>query len=121
MSKNASTDAASGPSGRWLAEDIRGGGVLDRVQSVLEIAADGTVTGRGGCNRMGGTATISGSSITFGPIISTKMACIPAVMDQEGKFFSALENVRAWRIDKVTGKLSLLDAAGKPLAVLARM
>ena len=36
---------ATSPAGRWLAEDISGGGVIDNLQTVLEIAADGTVAG----------------------------------------------------------------------------
>lgn len=69
------------PAGRWLAEDIRGGGVIDRLQTVLQIGADGAVSGSGGCNSMTGTATISGDSITFSPIASTRMACTPAAMN----------------------------------------
>lgn len=34
-----------------------------------------TVTGATGCNRLNGTATISNSSINFGPLATTKMMC----------------------------------------------
>ncbi|QCI69214.1 META domain-containing protein [Phreatobacter stygius] len=109
------------PAGRWLAEDIRGGGVIDRLQSVLEIAPDGRVSGTGGCNRIGGRATISGATIAFGRMISTQMACTPAAMDQERKFLLALEDARGWRVDPVRQKLVLADARGTPVLVLARM
>lgn len=111
--------SSSSPAGRWLAEDIRGGGVIDNLQSVLEITADGVVTGSGGCNRMRGQATISGTSLTFGPMAGTHMACPPAVMDQEGKFLSALEAVRSFRIDPQQHKLFLLDAAGQTVMRLS--
>lgn len=114
-------EAVSHPSGRWLAEDIRQGGVIDRLQTVIEITSDGKVSGTGGCNRISGTASIRGDKMTFGPIVSTEMACAPAAMDQERKFFAALGDVRAWRIDPAQRKLVLLDATGKPLVVLARM
>jgi putative lipoprotein len=107
--------------GKWLVEDIRGGGVIDNLQTVLEIGSDGAVTGTGGCNRMNGAAKIAASAITFGPIASTRMACPPAVMDQESRFFSALDDVRAWRIDTASEKLLLLDGEAKPIVVLARM
>lgn len=107
--------------GKWLAEDIRQGGVLDRLQTVLEIGADGAVSGTGGCNRMAGKATILGDAITFGPLASTNMACTPAAMDQEAKFFAALRDARTWRIDPLRRKLALLSADGKPLIVFARM
>jgi heat shock protein HslJ len=113
--------AAAGPVGRWLAEDIRGGGVIDRVQTVLEIAADGAISGTGGCNTMRGTATIAGDTIAIGAIASTRMACPRAVMEQESKFFAALRSARTWRIDSARRKLALLDADGKPVVVFARM
>ncbi|KFC75611.1 Heat shock protein-like protein [Bosea sp. LC85] len=108
------------PVGRWLAEDIRGGGVIDRLQSVLELAADGKVSGTGGCNRMSGSAKLSGPQISFGPLASTRMACTLAAMNQESKFFAALESARSWRIDR-QDKLVLLDAGGTPIMRLARM
>jgi putative lipoprotein len=111
--------AAQGPAGRWLAERIRDGGVIDRIQTILEIAPGGVVSGTGGCNRMGGQATISRDTIAFGEIVSTRMACAPPVMDQEQRFFAALAQVRRWRFDPATRKLILLDADGKPLVVLA--
>ncbi|ACB94895.1 META domain-containing protein [Beijerinckia indica] len=107
--------------GRWLAEDILGGGVIDRLQSVLEIAADGTVSGSGGCNRMRGHATIDGEKLSFGPLITTRMACSPAVMDQEGKFLASLEKVRSFRIDNAQRKLILFDDAGNRILVLAAL
>jgi putative lipoprotein len=95
--------------------------VNDGIQTILNIAPDGAVSGTGGCNRMGGRATISGGAITFGRIASTRMACAPAVMDQEDRFFAALEAVRTWRIDPAQRTLALLDADGKQIVVLARM
>lgn len=109
------------PAGKWLAEDIGGGGVIDRLQTVLDIAPDGAVSGSGGCNRIAGRAEISGESISFGRLVSTRMACAPAAMNQEQRFLSALENARRWRIDSARGKLFLLDAGGAAVAVLARM
>ena len=43
----------------------------------LEIADDGAVTVFAGCNRGGGSATVAddGSSIDFGPLATTRMAC----------------------------------------------
>jgi putative lipoprotein len=114
-------DAPAVPVGRWLAEDIRGGGVIDRLQTVLEIAADGTVAGSGGCNRIRGKATIKDAAISFGPMISTKMACASAAMAQEQKFLAALHDVRGWRIDRARHKLSLLGANGAPVIVFAQM
>lgn len=117
----ADVASAAGLAGRWLAEDIRGGGVIDNLQTVLEIAADGSVSGSGGCNSMRGQSAISGDRIAFGSIASTLMGCEPAVSDQEEKFFAALGDVRAWRIDPEQNKLVLFDGQGKAVILLARM
>ncbi|MCA0317719.1 MAG: YbaY family lipoprotein [Proteobacteria bacterium] len=109
------------PTGRWLAENIDSGGVIDRLQTVLEIAADGSVSGSGGCNRMAGKATIAGDRISFGPIASTNMACVPAAMDQEQKFFAALRRAQSWSFNAAMQKLTLRDADGKPIVVFSRM
>ena len=97
--------------GTWVAEDIDGAGVIDNAQSTLEFGNDGRVSGRGGCNRYGGTIEIKGASIIVGELISTKMACPPAVMDQESKFMSALQATRSYRMDE-GNKLVLSDATG---------
>lgn len=109
------------PAGKWLAEDIRGGGVIDFAQTTLQIEPDGRISGHGGCNRYGGRAQIEGSSISFGPMISTKMACAPALMDQEQKFHAALASAARFRLDPRQGKLFLLDAGGRSILRLSQM
>ena len=88
---------------------------------MIEIAADGRVSGSGGCNHIAGQAEIQGERITFGPMISTKMACAPAVMDQESKFLAALGDVQRFKVDAEKGKLILFNATSRPILVLARM
>jgi heat shock protein HslJ len=104
--------APATPAGKWLAEDIDGGGVIDRLQTTLEIRDDGIVTGMGGCNRYAGSANVDGNGIKFLPMASTRMACSAAVMRQESRFHAALEKVRSWRIDEPRQKLILLDGGG---------
>lgn len=107
--------------GRWLAEDIRGGGVIDRLQTVLQIGGAGAVSGNGGCNSFSGRAAIDGASIVFEPLASTQMACTPAAMDQERKFFDALAATRSFQLDLVQRKLALLDAEQKLTVRFSRM
>lgn len=109
------------PAGKWLAEDILGGGVIDRLQTTLEIAADGTVSGHGGCNRYRGRVSITGESISFSPLSSTRMACTSAAMAQEQKFHQALEKTRTFRINAHERKLILRDGNGTTVARLAKM
>jgi len=118
----AATDAAALPlAGAWLAEDIGGGGVIDYLQTTLEIGADGKVSGNGGCNRFSGSATIVGDKISFGDLASTMMACTEAAMDQEMKLHAALAAARSYRIDAGQQKLFLNDAAGKVVAQFSAM
>ena len=113
--------AADSPVGRWLAEDILGGGVIDNAQTTLEIAEDGRVSGRGGCNGYGGTATIDGDKLSFSPLAATQMACAEALMNQEQKFFDALGRVATFRLVPAEQKLLLLDADGETVVRLAAM
>ncbi len=110
-SSTARAQSLKGPT--WRAERIMGG-AADRAASTISIAPGSKVGGSGGCNRLMGTATIAGESITFGALGSTRMACAPAVMAQERRFLEALEAARAFRIEG--GRLRLLDAAGAELA-----
>ncbi|MFG0255571.1 MAG: META domain-containing protein, partial [Rhodopirellula sp. JB053] len=84
--------------GNWLAEDIMGNGVIDRAQTTLEVAADGSVSGSTAVNRYRGQATIDGNAITFGPLISTRRAGPPAMMNQESRFTKALSLVTGYLI-----------------------
>lgn len=74
------------------------------------------VSGSGACNLYSGKAEIDGRAIILGPVAATKMMCPPAPMDQEARFFDALDKTRSWKIE--TGKLLLLDGQGKVLVRL---
>ena len=107
--------------GHWLAESIDGGGVIDRLQTTLEVSAEGNFYGHGGCNRYRGQLKLESNGVVFGPAAATRMACPPATMEQEMKFFRALGNVVDFAYDAATRKLTLSDKTGAPLVVLARM
>lgn len=109
-----------GLQGTWLAEDIGGGGVMDYLQTTLQIRPDGSFSGSGGCNNYRGNAQINGNAIRFGPAAATFKACTPAAMDQELKFHTALGEVRSWEIDAIRRKLILKGQAGETLVVLDR-
>lgn len=95
----------------WVAEDIGGRGVVDRVRSTVRFGDDGRLTGNGGCNGMFGTYEARTGTLRIGPIGATKKACPPAVMDQEGKFFAALEGVRSYTFDR-NGFLGIAGTGG---------
>jgi len=106
---------------QWVAEDIDGQRITDRVESTLSIDANGRASGTGGCNRYFGDVTHTEGTISFGPLGSTRMACPAAVMDQEQRFFAALEASRSYRQDDLTGLLYLRNKAGDDILRLRRM
>ena len=99
--------------GTWIAEDIDGVRVIDNAQSALQFGNDGRVSGRGACNGYSGTVDLKGATMILGQLALTKMACPPAVMDQENRFMAALQATRTYRMDE-GNKLVLSDATGKP-------
>ena len=103
----------------WLVEDIRGGGVVDRAQTTIGFDERGGVHGSSGCNQFNGAAEVAGETLSFGPLAATRRACAEALMDQESKFFAALDAVKGYRFDGPF--LLLTDAAGDPLMRLTRL
>lgn len=98
------------PGGRWLAEEISGSGVDPAVQSTLEFTDGGEAGGSGGCNRYRSEARIDGTTISFGAIAATRMACAAPAMEQEQRFFEALGKAASWRQED--DRLLLLDDGG---------
>ncbi|MFK8250381.1 META domain-containing protein [Ancylobacter terrae] len=107
------TEAA--PTGKWLAEDLRGRGVIDNAQTTLEFLPDGQVAGSGGCNRYRTAAAIEGDTVRFDIVAGTRMMCPPALMTQEQTFYEVLAAARRWSV--IDGKLRLLNQLGATLAV----
>lgn len=109
---------ATSPVGSWRLASLGGTETPEAITTVITIAEDGRVSGRGGCNGFGGNAMLRGRTIRFSRMVSTMMACAPDVMDQEQRFLKALERVQRWTLQRRTGRLALLDRGGRPLMTL---
>jgi heat shock protein HslJ len=72
--------------------------VLEGTQPTLQFAQPGQVAGNGSCNRFSGTVTLSGSTITFGPLAATRMACADPINAQETQYFYALSTAQRFLI-----------------------
>ncbi|MEB3211114.1 MAG: YbaY family lipoprotein [Leptolyngbyaceae bacterium] len=83
----------------WLLEDLGGSGVLDRVQTTLRFGDDYRITGTGGCNRYFAGIEQEGDRLSVGVIGSTQRLCPPAVMDQESRYFRAIESAQTVRLE----------------------
>lgn len=87
----------------WKLEDLGGTRLADSVEVTLEFMDEGKAGGRGPCNRYFATATVHNDSIDFTGIGSTKMACLEeARMDQETRYFKALEDADRYAIEGTT-------------------
>lgn len=110
-------------------EELQAGGVWELVQlpgigalpatnrPSLEFEVEGRVGGRTGCNQFGGEFTRTEDALTFGELISTKMACTEGNrMEVEAAFVGALQNTRGATLEERT--LTLVSADGSVLARL---
>ena len=102
----------------WRLEDLGGRGVLDRVQATLAFPEAGRVAGNSSCNRFFGSYTLMQDRIALGQLAGTRMACAPAVDEQETRYLDALQ--KAQRLE-VRGTTMLMHVQGleKPLRFVA--
>jgi heat shock protein HslJ len=104
---------------RWHLTSIKGQAVT-KVEAYIEFDEENKrMSGNGGCNLIGGGFEISGNSLKFGPIISTKRACL----DNEGtrtetQFLQALQGVTSYRLSN--GVLTLYAGNDAVLTFAAR-
>jgi putative lipoprotein len=85
------------PGTSWVLQGISGAQLGTGVPTI-DFGTDGTVSGSAGCNTFNGTYTVDGSSISFGPLASTKMACPVADMAVETAFLAGLAGAKTWSI-----------------------
>jgi heat shock protein HslJ len=103
--------------GEWVVEDIDSAGVVDDARATLNFGTDGRVAGSTSCNNFSAPYTLTGEGLSFGEGITTRRACVPALMDQEQKFLAALRSVNWFQVD-TTGALVLSGDEGP--RILAR-
>jgi heat shock protein HslJ len=113
-SEHVAQGAAAIAGSVWLAEEIAGAAVTGDMPITLRFDADGGASGRGGCNSYGGSYTLTGDALSFGPIAATRMACEPALMDQEQRYFDTLAKVTRYAVAD-DGALLLTTGEGKEI------
>lgn len=82
----------------------------------LKFGTDGQVSGSLGCNSFGGEYTQKDGQITFGPLVSTMMACPEPQMSQESASFAVLSGSVDFTLNGDT--LTIQDASGKNELIL---
>lgn len=106
-----------GPSGKWRIVAVSGADGLDPARTHAEVTQD-RFASTVGCNRIAGKSTFSGKTLTFGPMMATRMACPPPLDEVERAYLAALQNVRGFRFEGTN--LVFLGEDGAPLVTLER-
>ncbi len=99
----------------WRAEDIGGGGIIDRSRATLVLDADGSVSGNASCNAYSGRYTLEGGVLAIsGLVLARERTCAPSLLHQENRFIEVLG--AAQRVELLpTGALNLSGPDGQSL------
>ncbi|WP_228743344.1 META domain-containing protein [Marinobacter sp. F4218] len=99
----------------WVVDDLTGKGIIDRSRMSLQFREDNRVSGRASCNRFTGRYEFTGEgSLTFSQLATTRMACAPALMNQEDRFLDVMGRVSRGRIGQ-HGELLLSTPEGETI------
>jgi heat shock protein HslJ len=73
---------------------------VDLAPHLRVLSAEGRVHGAAGCNRFSGPYQADGTSVRFGPLVTTRMACADGGRQAlEGRILDALQAADGYRID----------------------
>ena len=89
--------------------------VPDEVVASI-VLEGGQASGTGGCNGFSASYQLDGATLSFGEVLSTRMACPEPAMGFEQALFTQLGSVASWSSDG--GSVTLYDANGSALARL---
>lgn len=112
LAMETNQSSATLPGSAWQVTFMAGQAPLEEHPITFQFDTEGNVSGNGSCNTFGGTCTIEGKTIKFGPLRSTRRACEPDVMQQEHRFLAMLGSVTTWQIDS-DGTLVLVGEEGE--------
>jgi len=76
--------------------------------ATIRFEKGGRISGFGGCNNYFGKSELTSTSISFGPIGSTRKYCMGAPGEVERRFFAVLQGTKWWNFDD-EGHLQIFD------------
>ena len=98
----------------WTLEDLAGVPLAKGQQATLAFPEPGKVSGNGSCNRFFGAIEVSGQSISFSALASTRMACAEPIGKQETAYLKALQDAERFEVSGDTLSIYAKDLE-KPL------
>ncbi len=105
------------PGTKWELVTLNGAAPVVGTSVTLFFGEDGQAAGNASCNTYGGSYKTAGSNLTFEQMMSTMMACEPAIMEQEQAYLKVVGETKSYEV--TGGNLTLKDASGNALAVFA--
>lgn len=103
---------------RWVLQRLGSDAVPSAPLVTLDFSTDGRAHGSDGCNRYTGSVAVDAGTVRFGPDLAGTMMACPGEIDARARAYrDALRAAARYRVDD--GRLSLHDASGASLAVLA--
>lgn len=104
--------------GIWVVEYIGDRPVVDRSPARIHFAEDGVLNGNASCNRFFGKYSYNEATLVIEPLGTTRMACVPALMEQEARFLAAFPRAASASLEH--GILILRDVNGQQIIRAAR-
>jgi heat shock protein HslJ len=105
---------------RWVLTTILDGETASTsvgIEKAYLVFDGGKVTGSDGCNQLSGSARVSGRTIEFGPIVTTKIACREDAAHIEQAVLAVLQGTVSYAID--SDQLRLDHPRGKGIVLTA--
>jgi heat shock protein HslJ len=98
----------------WRLQSMGGQAALPQPAATLAFPQTGQVAGHGSCNRFFGSVEVNADRLTFGPLASTKMACMGGSGELESRYLGALQKAQRYEVKGDTLLIHTQDM-GQPL------
>ncbi len=98
----------------WRAVNLAGSPLPADAQVTLQFLGDDRIAGKAACNRYSGPLRVVDGRLEVGPLVSTRMACPPPLMDLEAAFFRVLEGAQRFSRDNAA---LLLHSSAEPAPI----
>jgi heat shock protein HslJ len=102
--------------GIWMIEQIGERNVIDDNRLRIQFTDTGKVNGHSSCNRFFGEYVYAENKLDIKPLGSTRMMCLPTLMEQEQRLLEQLQGASQARIE---GNYLILADEGGAVAIRA--